>query len=95
LHFPFTLPLIGSALNILPLIMTAASFAQTKLTPKAISADPQAQAQQKMMSYMPIMFAFILYNMPSGLTVYWTTSTIFSIIESVLLRRSVKKIKLG
>lgn len=91
---PFTIPFLGNALNILPLIMTCASFAQMKLTPKAPAADSQAQAQQKMMSFMPIMFAFILYHMPSGLTVYWTTSTIFSIIESLVIRRSIKKIKI-
>ena len=88
---PFTIPFLGNALNILPLIMTGASFAQMKLTPKAPAADSQAQAQQKMMSFMPIMFAFILYHMPSGLTVYWTTSTIFSIIESLVIRRSIKR----
>ena len=93
LHFSFSIPFIGNGLNILPLIMTAASFAQMKLTPKAPAIDPQAQAQQKMMSFMPIIFAFILYHMPSGLTVYWTTSTIFSIIESLVIRRSLKKIK--
>jgi YidC/Oxa1 family membrane protein insertase len=94
LLLPFTIPFLGNALNILPLIMTGASFAQMKLTPKAPAADPQAQAQQKMMSFMPIMFAFILYHMPSGLTVYWTTSTIFSIIESLIIRRSLKKVKI-
>ncbi len=94
LLLPFTIPFLGNALNILPLIMTGASFAQMKLTPKAPAADSQAQAQQKMMSFMPIMFAFILYHMPSGLTVYWTTSTIFSIIESLVIRRSLKKVKI-
>ncbi|HEY4482336.1 MAG TPA: membrane protein insertase YidC [Candidatus Brocadiaceae bacterium] len=94
LLLPFTIPFLGNALNILPLIMTGASFAQMKLTPKAPAADSQAQAQQKMMSFMPIMFAFILYHMPSGLTVYWTTSTIFSIIESLVIRRSIKKVKI-
>ncbi|MBI2557165.1 MAG: membrane protein insertase YidC [Planctomycetes bacterium] len=94
LNLPFTIPFLGSGLNILPLIMTVASFAQMKLTPKAPAADAQAQAQQKMMSFMPIMFAFILYHMPSGLTVYWTTSTIFSIIESLVIRRSIKKVKI-
>ncbi|NUO07773.1 MAG: membrane protein insertase YidC [Candidatus Brocadia sp.] len=93
LHLPFSIPFLGSALNILPLIMTGASFAQMKMTPKAPAVDPQAQAQQKMMSFMPIMFAFILYHMPSGLTVYWTTSTIFSIIESIVIRKTIKKIQ--
>lgn len=95
LHFSFSLPLLGNALNILPLIMTAASYAQTRVTPKAPAADPQAQAQQKMMSFMPVMFAFILYSMPSGLTIYWTTSTLLSILETLLIRKTLKKVRIG
>lgn len=94
LTLPFTIPFLGNALNILPLVMTGASFIQMKTTPKAPAADPQAQAQQKMMSFMPIMFAFILYNMPSGLTLYWTVSTIFSIMEGIIIRKSIKKVKI-
>lgn len=94
MYLPFTIPFLGNTLNILPIIMTGASFVQMKLTPKSPATDPQAQAQQKMMSFMPIMFAFILYKMPSGLTLYWTTSTIFSIVESLFIRKSIKKIKI-
>jgi YidC/Oxa1 family membrane protein insertase len=94
LTLSFSIPFLGNALNILPLIMTGASVAQMKLTPKAPAADPQAQAQQKMMSFMPIMFAFILYRMPSGLTVYWTVSTILSIIEGIVIRRGLKKVRI-
>ena len=90
---PFSIPFLGSNLNILPLIMTVASFFQMKLNPKTPSADPQAQMQQKMMSFMPLMFAFILYKMPSGLTLYWTVSTLFSIGENLIIRKSIQKLK--
>lgn len=90
---PFTIPVMGNMLNILPLIMTAASFVQMKLNPKTPSVDPQAKMQQKMMSFMPLMFCFILYKMPSGLTLYWTTSTLFSIGENLFIRKSLQKLK--
>ncbi|MGR3177958.1 MAG: membrane protein insertase YidC [Candidatus Anammoxibacter sp.] len=90
---PFTIPLLGNMLNILPLIMTGASFIQMRLNPKTPSADPQAKMQQKMMSFMPLMFCFILYKMPSGLTLYWTMSTIFSIGETLFIRNTLKKLK--
>ncbi|MGR3219954.1 MAG: membrane protein insertase YidC [Candidatus Anammoxibacter sp.] len=90
---PFSIPLLGNMLNILPLIMTGASFIQMRLNPKTPTADPQAKMQQKMMSFMPLMFCFILYKMPSGLTLYWTTSTIFSIGENLFIRNSLKKLK--
>ncbi len=93
LQLPFTIPFLGEWLNILPLIMGIASFVQMKLTPKTTSGDdPQARMQQKMMQMMPLIFPFILYNFPSGLTLYWTTSTLISIGEQILIRRSVKKL---
>lgn len=88
-YLPFTLPILGNMLNILPIIMTIASFFQTRMAPK--SSDPQQQAQQKMMAFMPLIFAVILYRMPSGLTLYWTTSTLLSIGEQLLIRKIVKK----
>lgn len=93
LQFPFTIPFLGEWFNILPLIMGVASFVQMKLTPKTVSGDdPQAKMQQKMMQMMPLIFPFILYNFPSGLTLYWTTSTLISIGEQIFIRRSVKKL---
>ena len=92
-HLPFTIPFLGEWFNILPLIMGVASFVQMKLTPKTTSGDdPQARMQQKMMQMMPLIFPVILYNFPSGLTLYWTTSTMISIGEQILIRRSVKKL---
>ena len=91
-HLPFTIPFLGEWFNILPLIMGAASFVQMKLTPKTTGDDPSAKMQQTMMKMMPLIFPVILYNFPSGLTLYWTTSTMISIGEQILIRRSVKKL---
>jgi YidC/Oxa1 family membrane protein insertase len=85
----FALPFLGNDINALPIIMTAASVFQMRLMPK--STDPAAQQQQKLMKYMPIMFAFVLYHMPSGLVLYWTVSTILSIGEQLLIKRMLSK----
>ena len=69
-------------LNILPLIMVGTQFIQQKMMPT--SADP---SQAKMMRYMPLMFLFILYSMPSGLVIYWTTNTVLMIIQQVMIKR--------
>ncbi|MFV1974419.1 MAG: membrane protein insertase YidC [Candidatus Scalindua sp.] len=92
-QLPFTLPVLGGWLNILPILMGVASFVQMKLTPKNTAGDdPQAKMQQRMMQMMPLLFPVMLYNFASGLALYWTTSTIISIGEQVLIRRSVKKL---
>ncbi len=59
---------------VLPLLMGAAQFWQTRLTPS--TADP---AQQKIMMFMPLMFMAMSFSFPSGLVLYWLVSTGFTI----------------
>lgn len=69
-------------LNILPLIMTAATFLQQKLMPTG--GDTQ---QQKMMAFMPLMMLFILYNFPAGLVLYWTTNQVLMMVQQVIMKK--------
>ncbi|MEE9584220.1 MAG: membrane protein insertase YidC [Candidatus Brocadiales bacterium] len=85
------LPFLGDHINALPVIMALASIVQMRLMPS--NPDPKVQQQQQLMKYMPIMFAFILYHMPSGLLLYWTVSTILSVGEQLLIRRMAAKLK--
>ncbi|MBE6355789.1 MAG: membrane protein insertase YidC [Lentisphaerae bacterium] len=76
----FTLPLANiSAIPVNPLVlmMTALMVIQQRMTPNA-SMDP---AQKRMMMMMPIIMLIFLYSLPSGLTLYWTISNLFSIIQ--------------
>ena len=75
----FTLPLIN--INVIPvnplvLMMTVLMVIQQRMTP--MSMDP---AQKKMMAMMPVIMLVFLYDLPSGLTLYWTISNLFSIIQ--------------
>lgn len=78
------LPLIGSSIPVNPLVlvMTALMVVQQRMTP--MSMDP---AQKKMMAMMPVIMLLFLYDLPSGLTLYWTVSNIFSIIQLWLQKR--------
>ncbi len=69
--FLFNLPI-----NPLVIAMTLLMVVQQKMTPSAM--DPM---QQKMMLLMPVVMLFFLYDLPSGLTLYWTVSQIFSILQ--------------
>jgi YidC/Oxa1 family membrane protein insertase len=52
---------------------------QQKVVPS--TADP---AQKKIMMFMPVFMLFVCYSMPSGLTLYWTFSTMMSILQYYL-----------
>ncbi|MFH0985673.1 MAG: membrane protein insertase YidC [Candidatus Omnitrophota bacterium] len=87
LTLPFTVPFLGwNTLNILPILMAASQIWYQKLMPAQPGSSPE---QQKIMNLMPIFFGFICYNMPSGLTLYWTLQNVFSIIQQTFINRIV------
>ena len=79
------LGLFTLAINPLVLAMTGLMVLQQHMTP--MSMDP---AQKKMMMLMPFVMLFFFYDLPSGLTLYWTVSNIFSIIQLRMQQRSGK-----
>jgi YidC/Oxa1 family membrane protein insertase len=84
--FKGSIPLLGSDLNILPLLMAVAMFFQQKLSaPPAASQNDQMAQQQKMMGMMmPVLFGFMFYGLPSGLVLYWLTNTVLTVAEQEL-----------
>jgi len=71
---------------VLPVIMAAAMYIATKMTPMT-TTDPQ---QQMMMKFMPISFAvmFVVFPISSGLAVYILTSSIVGIGQQWYLNRA-------
>ncbi|MBM3817705.1 MAG: membrane protein insertase YidC [Acidimicrobiia bacterium] len=59
---------------VIPILMAATMFWQTKITPT--TADP---AQQRVMMIMPLMFTFMFLWAPSGLVIYWFVSNLWAI----------------
>lgn len=84
--FKLPSPILGAThLHLLPLLMTASWLIQSLTQPK--SPDPQTRQQQKIMAFMPLIFLFFFYNVPSGLTLYWFTSTLLGIVEQQLIKK--------
>lgn len=89
---PFTLPLIGNSINILPLLMIVGMVVQQKMSTKSMGAaitEEQKQQQKIMLIIMPVMFGFIFYNMPSGLVLYWLVNTILTIVEQYVVLKNM------
>ncbi|MBI4835353.1 MAG: membrane protein insertase YidC [Planctomycetes bacterium] len=86
---PFTI-LGATKLHLLPLLMTASWLVQSLTQPK--SPDPQARQQQKIFTFMPLIFLFFFYNAPSGLTLYWFIQTLLSVAEQQYIKRHHLKI---
>lgn len=66
---------------VLPVLMGLAMLAQQKLTPQT-TVDP---TQQKIMLFMPVIFAFIMKSLPAGLVLYIFVSTVVGLIQQKLV----------
>jgi len=72
-------------LHLLPLLMTVSWLIQSLTQPK--SPDQQARQQQKIMTFMPMIFCIFFYNIPSGLTLYWFIQTLLGIVEQLIIKK--------
>jgi YidC/Oxa1 family membrane protein insertase len=64
-------------IKLLPIAMIVTQFLMQKMMP-APGVDPN---QQKMMLFMPLIFGFMFYNLPSGLVLYYLTGTVVAIAQ--------------
>jgi YidC/Oxa1 family membrane protein insertase len=85
-------PIFGflTDIRMLPLIMLGTQLLSSKIM-QPPSADASG-AQMKMLNYlMPVVFLFMLYNMPSGLTLYWTVQNLLSIAQQAYINWTKKR----
>ena len=75
---------LGPYLNILPLISVAFMIVHQKMFMPPPTDEQQAM-QQKIMKYMMFFFAFLFFRVPSGLCLYFITSSAWGLAERMLL----------
>jgi len=71
---------------VLPVLVSIGMFLQQKIMPST-AADP---TQQKVMMFLPLIFGFIMKDLPSGLNLYIFVSTIFGIFQQYVILKTVK-----
>jgi len=69
---------------ILPVIMMASMFLQTKLNP-----TPPDPIQAKVMMAMPLIFGVMFFWFPAGLVLYWVVNNVLSIAQQWHITRAI------
>ncbi|MCM8781494.1 MAG: membrane protein insertase YidC [Candidatus Omnitrophica bacterium] len=87
---PFSLPIIGNEVNILPIVMAIGMFVQQRVSMKTTPTSNQEQ-QRIMMILFPLMFGFIFYRMPSGLVLYWFVNSTLMLIYQLRIHTSTSQ----
>lgn len=74
-------------LRLLPLLMGLSFFVQQMMTPQVHHQDQG----MKIINYlMPVIFTFILWNVPSGLQLYWITTNVVGVLQQILVTKFYK-----
>jgi YidC/Oxa1 family membrane protein insertase len=83
---PATVPFFGwSDVRLLPVLFVATQLISSKMmqTPSSVS-----NTQMKMMTYgIPVVFFFVLYDVPSGLLVYWIVQNVLSVVQQFFINK--------
>ena len=81
------------SVGILPFLVGGSMYVQQKMTSTEGTTGKDggsAQQTQKMMTIMmPLMIGFMSFSLPSGLTLYWFTSTLLGIGQQYLINKKM------
>lgn len=81
---PTALPVVGAFLGIgvLPLLMGAAMYVQTKLNP-----PPTDKMQAQIFALMPLIFMVIMAPFAAGLVLYWFWNTFLGVLQQYFIMK--------
>jgi len=84
----FRVPILGwTALRLLPFLYVGSQLLYGKVTQMP---GQQSNTQMKLMLFvMPIIFFFILYDVPSGLLIYWICSNLLTLVQQVIINKFI------
>ncbi len=71
---------------VLPVLVAVSTFLMQRQTMQMTPTQPEMQSSQKMMLYMmPLVFGYVAYRFPAGLSIYYVISNVFQWGQTVVL----------
>ena len=86
--FKMSIPLLPAEFNLLPLIYTGITILQSLIQMNRTATGQKQGLMQTLM--LPIVFMFVFYSMPSGLVLYFTVQSLYSIVEQEIINLDTK-----
>lgn len=90
---------IGNEFHLLPILLGVVMFLQQRLMatgPKDTHLMTEQQRQQRAMgTMMTAVFTIMFYNFPSGLNIYWLSSTLLGMLQQWITTQKLQKQKVN
>jgi YidC/Oxa1 family membrane protein insertase len=72
------------------LIVLIILYVGTQLASSLMMASPTMdKTQRQIMTFMPLVFVFVIINFPAGLLVYWITTNTWTMVQQFVIRRTM------
>lgn len=85
-HFPFSIPMFGSTISLLPIIMTAITMYSTVIFQNRHALDVEIKRQKRNLYFMAAVFFVLFYPFPAAMVLYWTLANILQTIQQQLIK---------
>ncbi len=72
------------------LIISLSTYFSFKLNSGASLSDDQKKQMKTMSNVMVVMMTFMAFSISTGIAFYWTTTSVFTIIQNLLVKRGKK-----
>jgi YidC/Oxa1 family membrane protein insertase len=86
---PFEIPLIGTEINLLPILMTVISVVAVITSKKLNASSTEFKKQKRNLYLMAAAFLILFYPFPAAMVLYWSVSNIFHLIQQNFVKRRV------
>lgn len=87
LNLPFAIPFYGDHVSLFTILMTVSQILVTRISTTQMSMPANSPINPKVMMYgMPLMFMFVLNSFPAGLTLYYVTSNLVTLAQTLIIR---------
>ena len=77
--------------HILPIIAALTTFIQMKVFQSNSTPGEQVQMLKMQQIMMPAMILFMGFAAPSGLVLYWITGNLFTMMQTIVLRKIMER----
>lgn len=91
LNLPFEIPLYGAHVSLFTLLMAASTFFYTMMNQSNMpnTSQPGMPNMKIIMYFFPVMMLFFFNNFASGLSYYYLTANLLSILQMVVIKEFI------
>ncbi len=78
------IPLFGTSLNLLPILMTVVTVASAILYKDRVAPASETKKQKRNLYFMAVAFFVLFYPFPASMVLYWATANVLQVVQQVV-----------